>query len=439
MPNLLRNFIFKVNNIFLVQVFCFILPYIYIYSVYPMYEYMGFTYTRDLNIYSGITISFFAFIGSMLLPKHIDKPTSLLFTVTFFLIYCPSVSMMYIVTNLEYEVILSNCLVLWACLLIIFTFSNINIPNISYKRLGITAFKTIFFSTLFISLLSIFIFYNFSFSNLMMVFDFSQTYDIREGFRDISVPQIVKYMFFAASKALVPLLFLYALKEKNKTLALLAFLIQVCIFAVSGHKSVFLGVILVYLSWQYLSRNGCIRVYSISLGLVVFCSISSILDWMFGYNFLVNIFTRRMILVPGMLSGMYYEFYFNNEYARLAYSLLSSVFPYNYSSTPPFVIGNYYFDSDFMSANVNYVASGFAEFGYLGMIVFVSLASVLYKSLDMAASNNKESSFVICALLLPTWVLVDSSLLTAMITHGLLLISIIVLFYPKFRERQSVN
>ncbi|WP_219577914.1 hypothetical protein, partial [Vibrio parahaemolyticus] len=97
--------------------------------------------------------------------------------------------MMYIVTNLEYEVILSNCLVLWACLLIIFTFSNINIPNISYKRLGITAFKTIFFSTLFISLLSIFIFYNFSFSNLMMVFDFSQTYDIREGFRDISVPQ----------------------------------------------------------------------------------------------------------------------------------------------------------------------------------------------------------------------------------------------------------
>ncbi|WP_219577913.1 hypothetical protein, partial [Vibrio parahaemolyticus] len=63
MPNLLRNFIFKVNNIFLVQVFCFILPYIYINSVYPMYEYMGFTYTRDLNIYSGITISFFAFIG----------------------------------------------------------------------------------------------------------------------------------------------------------------------------------------------------------------------------------------------------------------------------------------------------------------------------------------------------------------------------------------
>ena len=273
----------------------------------------------------------------------------------------------------------------------------------------------------------------------MLVFDFSQTYDIREGFRDTSVPQIVKYMFFATSKALVPLLFLYALREKNKALALLVFLIQVCIFAVSGHKSVFLGVILVYLSWQYFSRNGCIRVYSVSLWIVVFCSISFILDWAFGYNFLVNIFTRRMILVPGMLSGMYYEFYANNEYAKLAYSLLSSVFTYNYSSTPPFVIGNYYFDSDFMSANVNYLASGFAEFGYLGMIIFVLLASFLYKSLDMAASNNKDSNFLICALLLPTWVLVDSSLLTAMITHGLLLISIIVLLYPKLREQQSAN
>lgn len=407
------------------------MPVIYSYSVYPMYEYMGFTYVRPLSFNYVVFSSFYILLGFLFSPKEIKKPTDLLFCITFFLIYCPSISLMYIVTNLSWYNIFINANTLLLALVIIFFVSKIK-PNAKI-RLSLKArqFNIAFIFMLLASLLAIFSYYRFSFSNLVSALDISQLYSIRDEFRNITAPTVVKYLFFAASKAMVPLLFLYGLKTKNTSIKLAAIFIQISIFAVSGHKSIFLGLILVWLGWTYYSYFQKVKTQSVLMFLTVFLLLSFSLDYFLQSNFLVNIFSRRMILVPGMLSGMYFEYFTNNDLTYLGYSIFSSFVDYQYTKTPPFIIGDFYFNSDFMSANVNYLASGFAEFGSFGVLIFSSIAVTLYKILDTVATNEDTSKFIVCALLLPTWVLVDSSLLTALMTHGLFLTFILLMLYPK--------
>ncbi|HBC3535259.1 TPA: hypothetical protein KDZ66_004214 [Vibrio vulnificus] len=292
-------------------------------------------------------------------------------------------------------------------------------------------FFILFSTAAILSALVVFLFYKPSLINLLNISDISELYNIRGEFREITsnVPSFARYVFSWSSKIVVPILLVYGLAKKNNIVILLALTFGLLLFSATGLKSIFLGTIVTYISWMVLSRvHVSFNFLSILICVIILLSLAlhEVGYWQFN-----AIIIRRVLVIPGLLTGYFIDYFSNNEFTYLAYSIFSGVFDYKYDVTPPFVIGEFYFGRNDMSANASYLASAFGDFGYSGCILFTVILAIVYRNLDFWAEKIKATPEVSAIILLPTWALVDSSLITVLFTHGLLIIVLFAFFLPK--------
>jgi hypothetical protein len=138
-----------------------------------------------------------------------------------------------------------------------------------------------------------------------------------------------------------------------------------------------------------------------------------------------------MILLPGLISGYFYEFFSINPKAYLGHSIFSSFINYPYSSTPPIVVGEHYWGQSIITANANanIWADGYANFGYIGMVLFSILLGFILWIYDSISSkiNFKIAVLMLC---IPAFSLSNSALLTTILTHGIGLTILLLYLMP---------
>ncbi|WP_155858657.1 O-antigen polymerase [Acinetobacter sp. BMW17] len=366
---------------------------------------------------------------SIFLPVRIEKPSQLLLLFSYYFIYIPNTLMSYIGHNKGNEYWFYVFLYFTICISLVFFISkleinkkilvNVNIKNIEIKIL-------IFLVML---LIPVVYFYKPDFSNILRLTSLVDLYDWRDDYREKTknIPTLVEYMFNWSSKIFIPLILLFGLFKKNIAIIFLALFLNLSLFVVSGHKSIFFAYFFILIFYFIFRKsNKAIYVVSPFMGMVF---VSTLIFFIFNQSILVDVFLRRMIQIPGMLAGFYYEYFSENGFAKYSYNILKGITHTKYEDIPPYLIGQNYFRNDGVNANAGYLTSAYAEFGYVGGIFITLIVCGLYKVIDNiidSAKNNK--TFLLLIFLLPTWALINSAFITVMITHGLLLSIIFMIF-----------
>lgn len=308
------------------------------------------------------------------------------------------------------------------CMLIIFFIIKIQIKNKIIINFRLKNIEKKLFIFLILLIIPVIFYYKPDFGNILKLGGLVDLYDWRDDYREKTknIPSIVEYMFNWSSKVFIPLILLLGLFKKNIVIILFALFLNLSLFVVSGHKSIFFGYFFV-LVFYFIFNKTSKSIYVVS-PFIAMVFLSSFIYFTINQSILVDVFLRRMIQIPGMLAGFYYEFFNENGYAKYSYNILKGITFTNYSDIPPYLIGQNYFRNDGINANTGYLTSAYAEYGYLGGILIAIIVSLFYKLIDNIIETSKSNkNFLMLIFLLPTWALVNSAFITVVITHGLLL------------------
>jgi TM2 domain-containing membrane protein YozV len=133
-------------------------------------------------------------------------------------------------------------------------------------------------------------------------------------------------------------------------------------------------------------------------------------------------------MTHGVLTGLYLDYFSQNELYYLSHGVFSDFVKSSYNFAPANQIGYIFFGNHKMSANANIWADAYANFGFIGVIVFSIILLFYLWILDNSAVNKKQP--IIFALASTTYVLTDTALLTSFLTHGLLILLVTVILMP---------
>lgn len=390
---------------------------------YPMYSYMGFQLIdwSMMNVLIGLLLTI---ILAILLPKRLQVPSDFVSWLFFLMVFVPSCSIPFLTgVSDEYFLFLISSGVI---ILTIGSLSKLPRYHFSNYTIKYGTFITWLFSFSFIFYGLIFITYGVHFS--ITLDSFSDLYDVRADYKGKS-SRLSVYALNWQAKIFNPLIILIGLMNKKYYYLLFGVIGQIILFFITGLKSIPFSILLVIGLYIFMN-NLAIIYFKISLSLFVLVLLSIYFYYFLNISFLFEIVVRRTILIPGLLSGYYFEFFTQNPKALLGHSFLSGLFDTNYTIKPSEIIGMYYFEKSGANANANFLADAYANFGNVGVIMFgliLCLLFWLYNSLAISRGNQK---WHIILLSLSSYYLNDSALFTTFLTHGLLWVFLITYVAP---------
>lgn len=426
------------NNSFLkiilmIVAFRLLLDFGYIKFIYPLFEYSGFEYNLD---YTKLIISWLS-IFIVFLIIFIKRKNPLIYI--FFLVYCINIlptSSYYALSGSSSESFWSALVVYTVILLMLFKYKN----GLTYK-LNYNTQKQNIIITVIILISIINISYLIYSTKGNYVVSFEDVYDYRAANID-SYLGIFGYLNNWTPKIFIPLLIAVGLVRKNKIIIIIGIVLCLAFFAFTGHKSVLLPVILSFLLsvvFKTVVKDNYFERFSIFClsGLIIFSMLGVLLYLWNGQALFGSILFRRAFFIPVFLDDVYFDM-FSELYQPIYWSngLLSSFIQYPYGNEPAAKIVGAYLNSPNTNANTGFVASGFMNARYIGIIVYTFiLISINLILLRIAA--RVDTIMFNAILLLPFLALFSSSdLPTTMLTHGLLIALITLYLYSgilKFR------
>ena len=398
--------------VFIYLVYAMILDYS-LWHVARLFHYEGFVYMsapdRTLISYGLVIILAYA------TEKFLVDKISGLFCVGLFCMFVVPGIVYFMRSDTEYwHVILLSGAYTW--LLVFSTLIN-KIPiKINYAN-NMTIFYSIIFG---ITILT----YGFAIYYLGFKFnlDFSVVYEIRDHFLK-SKNFLLGYLVIWQGNIINPLLFYYAVKKNRYLLAGIIIGFQIYLFSVTGLKTFFFSLVFSYLVARFSKSLKLFMPILFSIIVVLSC----IIYLYQGSVWSLAIFVRRTLFTPAQITYYYFDFFQNNPLVYLSDSALRYLFDYPYLLPSPLLIGIRYFDGQ--SANTGIFGNAYMNFGALGVFLFVSLFSFILSVFDRIAESKEDKvSLIIASVAMTLISIINSGLLTVMLTHGMFLALVLAFF-----------
>lgn len=415
---------FEYKNFFFIELTIliltkFLLEYFYISFLCPHYSYSGFSF--EMNIYKYLFSWFIYILGYIILYTQRDIKIFEIYLLLFLLYFLPNV--VYFGMSSQSLV---DLLILVIPFLILVKF-NSNKKFISINK-SLYGNYILIISTFFI-LSSVLINY-YDKTNGNFVFSFSEVYFFRDKYGLLSNEGIFSYINSWAMKIFSVVLFAGALLRKSLLGVLVSLFVFLLIFFLSGHKSIFQGLFLViFFYFIFLFENKrLLIIFGFFLFVLVVCILSLYLNQMIFGSLLI----RRLLFVPVHLNFTYLEFFSMNEFIYWSNGILRNYIEYPYDVSPSRVIGEYLSKPD-MSANTGSFATAFMHGGFLGLIIYTLIMSLILYIINFLILCNKNF-FAYSVVFIPIYVMfVSSDLLTSLLTHGLF-VAVIVLWLFNYKS-----
>jgi hypothetical protein len=396
-----------------------LLDFVYVYYLSPNYGYMGFTTNYSL-IKSLISI-LMLIISSLLVPLTIMNYSHIAYGILYIFTYIPLLTY-YTVKNEDSEFIIYVTLSFVLLGFLVRCLPRIRLAKVpfSYKILKLFILFFTLFSYLY---LLVKIGFNFKF---VSIFD---VYEVRSAYSEKS-NRIVSYLINWQGNVINPFLFALFLNKKKYLGVLLSVFLQLLLYMQTGFKTLFFSYLFI-LCLYLLIRNR--RMIYIVLGPIIIVLLGAILQAINGFIWISALFTNRVLLLPSQLMYQYYHFFSDRGYLFLSNSILKAFIDYPYSLSPANLIGYYFYGNPRTYANVAFLGDAFMQFGFIGIIIFVLMLSVVLIFLDSLA-KGKNKFLVISVISMPLFSLTNAALLTTMLTHGLALALFIIYLLPKEKQ-----
>jgi len=252
-------------------------------------------------------------------------------------------------------------------------------------------------------------------SNILSLFQGATEYTIRGGYHDLvlEVGRLLAYVVGQLGNALNPFLMAWGLVNRRKFCLLAGILGQIVVFSLTGFKAALFSVVILSLLALLAKRWWRSFGLAFTLGLIATIFVCSIADHATSNVLFSSKVTRRALVVPGLLTGFYYEHYTHFSPVGLGFHFARDedfVGPAN-------AIGLAYFGSLDVNANANLWAEGFAELGLPGIFAFTILVALMIWLYDSISARHEQLLAVLLAVM-PAMLLSNTSPLTVLISHG---------------------
>jgi hypothetical protein len=267
-------------------------------------------------------------------------------------------------------------------------------------------------------------------------------YDYRQAAAD-ELPPLFGYLYSNISSVLVPVALLLAVRFGSLFLVAVTLACSVLLFGMTQHKVVLFGpfaILFLYFFYRTKPRAWVIALAFISVPLLGVAEIL-IQRYVFevnDYAYFNSLIIRRVFFFPPVLDSAYIEYFSVNAKYYWSASQLGGLFVTNtYGVTPPYVIGYEYFADADTSANTGLVGSGFANAGFLGVAIYSAVTGLMIALLN-AYGKRIDHGFVTAVSLSTVYnIFTSTDLLTAFLTHGALMLFILLAFFPRNFERRD--
>lgn len=420
----------KINNymyLIIVCLFRIILDDIYINIVSPMYNYAGMTvnFSNERLILSWVmTIIYSIFLMRIINLKKCGA------TIISVLLLCSAIptSTVYAYLPIDQKFVILN-LIYW------FLIVNLYLIFSSRKKrysLILGDFKVsqskklLYFAFAYFSICVFYI--ALRYTGFHINFNLLNVYSTRSSFEEINLPVILQYSF-SASIMVFPIILIYGLRSKNVFVSIIALFMQLLAFAADGRKST-LFVLIITLGGFYFIKDFSSKYFPIAMLLLV--SIGYLETFILKTTYFINIFVRRLLLLPAYLQYAYYDFFKSNPKDLFSQSILRRLgFSSPYLQKIQNVIGDRYYLGSY--ANNGMFADAYSNLGNLG-VIFLPLMIVFALVLLDRMSDRLPMGMCIGIIFVSSYTLLSSSFFAVMLTHGFLFGCIIIYLVPRTKN-----
>ena len=407
----------------------------YVYFIAPLYGYSGFGYSPSLSAWViSITISVTVF---WLIYDPKKEVSNTILSIFLLVTYVPLSSYFaFSGQSIRYFLYVSFCWV-FVKLLLDISFEkwlDNDISTIINRTLGrlvsykIIVIKLIHLMLLFIccviTILTLFGLYRYTdIASWFITLDITRVYEIRQ---DLDFPSWFSYIFTWQSNVIIPFLVTYLIYIKKYYLIILPLSLQIFMYLSTGTRAILLSIPLYILILVIFRFKYAFMTFATLIGAGV-AAISSLVLFSWNGLFAHSLIVRRTFFVPPLVEYSYFNHFQASPMLFFSESRIGSLFglssPYPISSTR--LISFSLHGTAITSTNTGFMASAFADMGFMGMIiiavlffVFIKYCCVVFRRLPL--------NLVIAALIVPVYSLANSAFFTSMLSHGIGIIVILL-------------
>jgi len=426
-------FWYRILFVFLVLLFRISLDKFYI-EYQPMLE-IKWKFLYNIRSDFEVVLSYlFLLIISYTIPIYTNKPSKFILFILFLFSYISASS--YIIFNNQIDfspfVVLSLFFFIMSLLLRIDTSTN---TNITLKKTLVRKKYIILGVVLIVSLLTFIQIKTFGFTlnppNLLNV------YEVREAYKN-SMGRFSGYATTWTANVFAVFLFAYGVINKKIIFIMIAFILDLYIYSITGMKSTLFSLAFVTLTLVgYKLLKEYISIFFISFFLFANSAILLFLH----YDMVKTIgilFTRRLFMVTAQIFFFFTDYVKTHSYDYFAQNLPFSLFmTSHYEKKIPYLIGNEYYGIPELAANSNIFGDFYFNLGAFGLFILLILFYIILKFIDnIALGKNNYITFSL--FVMPSFAMTNSAFFTSLLTHGFL-IAIFVLYFYKDKEYKLHN
>lgn len=435
----MRKFLEKPIHAIWISVFLIVIRILidvcYEYIINPYFEYSGF-----LNEKSNTTciVSWCIFVCSLIfiscLSKEAGKPSTIVVLFLYFFSFLPfTTCVKYGLFEWKYIVWAT---VFWYCLFML-AIMNSYIKINSFPKLTIDGIACERFMVTFIAVVSCFItlYISFRYTGLRIHWNLLTVYDLRSEAANYNMSRTVNYLF-AWSRAINPFMMAYCFIRKKKIYTVIFAFCALLNFGFDGSKTaLFFPVLFICVAFLYM-KIAKANILKMLIIMFLCVGIMSLLEYIFNNSiYICSYMIRRVMMVENLNSSFYYDFFQKNtpDYFRGSFlRILGLHSPYSGLSK---IIGEQYWRTE-PSANCGLIADAITNFGVGGVIGYPILFTIIMRIYDKVA-YNVDTALLVCTGLYISIRLVNTFMLTSLLTHGIVVL--FVLLYCVSKEDSDQN
>jgi len=278
--------------------------------------------------------------------------------------------------------------------------------------------------------------------SLLQLESYASIYDTRADFAEtvrLNGGGILGYLISPLATVIAPYLVAWGIVCRRRILWCFGLVIGIVITLQSGSRSAFLEPILAAIaalafSWPLGRRplspialiGFLLAVSIVGFGIDWFMAGGGQIEWNFS-----SIFYFRVMAIPGVVAGTYFDFFNSNPFAYWSYSSGAGLivrllgFDTTYELPPAKMIGLIYFWGADTNANSNAWFDGFAEAGIAGSL-FESVLLLGYAYLINRLATARNAIIVTATCVSMAFTLVNVGMTVALLTNGLLLLLVLI-------------
>jgi len=152
-----------------------------------------------------------------------------------------------------------------------------------------------------------------------------------------------------------------------------------------------------------------------------------------------SMFVRRLFFVPASLNFAYFDFFKDHQFVYFTDSKFLPfyyIFGYPYDLSVSHLIGREIFMKPDMAANTGWLGSGYAQMGFLGMILYAFIISLILRYLDYLSKYLNKKFLILSFIPYIITLFLSSDLKTTLLNHGLFFYIILLSILAYYQKRR---